>query len=179
MPDQTSGHPPEGAPDAVSDAADGGFTARIGELIQKFGNISRIAQMCGFSEGAVRSWRDGRSDPSRSRCLTLAGSLGISLAWLMTGEGNMMEDKRAPSPVTAPATTATPSMDARLLSSAIGVLQATLKSTGNELSVEDRADLLVQYYNALANPDPVARAEGLSEVHRHFVERVRHTKSSA
>src|SRR3546814_11080149 len=48
--------------------------------------------MCGFSEGVVRSWRDGNTDPSRARCVTLAKTLGISLIWLVAGEGTLQID---------------------------------------------------------------------------------------
>jgi transcriptional regulator with XRE-family HTH domain len=63
------------------------FAERIRLLIQRVGSATEIARMCGFSEGVVRSWRDGNSDPSRARCVTLARTLGISLVWLVAGEG--------------------------------------------------------------------------------------------
>ena len=72
----------DGAPDPSNS-----FAERIRLLIQRVGSATEIARMCGFSEGVVRSWRDGNSDPSRARCVTLARTLGISLVWLVAGEG--------------------------------------------------------------------------------------------
>ena len=65
------------------------FADRIKVLIQRVGSVTEIARMCGFSEGVVRSWRDGNTDPSRARCVTLAKTLGISLVWLVAGEGTI------------------------------------------------------------------------------------------
>jgi ribosome-binding protein aMBF1 (putative translation factor) len=68
------------------------FSDRIKLLIQRIGSVTQIARMCGFSEGVVRSWRDGNTDPSRARCVTLARTLGISLVWLVAGEGSILAD---------------------------------------------------------------------------------------
>src|SRR5699024_248874 len=104
---------------------DEGFTARIRLLIKKYGGVSRIARICGFSEGVVRSWRDGRSDPSRMRCLALARGLDISLLWLMTGNGPMLDDSDKHEHGEAAFV-----VDAHRLSAAMRVLQSTLESTG-------------------------------------------------
>lgn len=69
--------------------ASNSFADRIKLLIQRVGSATEIARMCGFSEGVVRSWRDGNTDPSRARCVTLARTLGISLVWLVAGEGSL------------------------------------------------------------------------------------------
>src|ERR1700744_4705930 len=71
------------------EAPSGTFADRIKVLIQRVGSVTEIARMCGFSEGVVRSWRDGNTDPSRARCVTLAKTLGISLVWLVAGEGTI------------------------------------------------------------------------------------------
>lgn len=68
------------------------FADRIKVLINRVGSVTEIARRCGFSEGVVRSWRDGNTDPSRGRCVTLARTLGISLVWLVAGEGVVQAD---------------------------------------------------------------------------------------
>ncbi|MGA0588255.1 helix-turn-helix domain-containing protein [Dyella sp. KRB-257] len=75
-------------------SASNSFAERIRLLIQRVGSATEIARMCGFSEGVVRSWRDGNSDPSRARCVTLARTLGISLVWLVAGEGAIQAEPR-------------------------------------------------------------------------------------
>src|ERR1700754_4659230 len=68
------------------------FASRVRAVIKMSGSVSEIARRCGFSEGVVRSWRDGNTDPSRGRCVTMAKTLGLSLVWLAAGEGPMMLD---------------------------------------------------------------------------------------
>lgn len=161
--------------DTVSDKT---FAQRIQVLIATFGSITRIAKICGFSEGVVRSWRDGRSDPSRQRCLALARGLGISLVWLMSGDGNMlMDDARTrPTPI---GETATGTLDAKRLSRAMRVLDSTLEGGDNELPIESRAELLGEFYAVLNDSDPATRAEGVSKIHRHLAEFIRKTRSTS
>lgn len=146
--------------------ANDGFTTRIRELTKKYGGVSHIARTCGFSEGVVRSWRDGRSDPSRMRCMALAQGLGISLLWLMTGIGPMLDDPDKHGETIS-------MVDAHRLSAAMRLLQSTLECTGNHLPVESRAELLSEYYAALSDPDPLARAEGIGATHQHLLECIR------
>jgi hypothetical protein len=167
-------------PTATSpNGSEDGFSERIRALTQAYGGASQIAKTCGFSEGVVRSWRDGRSDPSRERCVALARGLGISLLWLVAGEGTMRDSSYATTPPAGMATTITDTeVDSRRLSGAMRMLQSTLDATGNSLSIDAHADLLAEYYAALGNPDPVARAEGMLETQRHLVERIKHTRST-
>lgn len=68
------------------------FPKRMKLLIEHFkaqGGAAEIARRCGFSEGVIRSWRDGATDPSRARCVQLAEGTGASLLWLITGDGPM------------------------------------------------------------------------------------------
>ena len=41
-----------------------------------------LAALLHQSEGVVRSWRDGNTDPSRARCVTLARTLSMRTGWL-------------------------------------------------------------------------------------------------
>ncbi|HET7268334.1 MAG TPA: helix-turn-helix transcriptional regulator [Oleiagrimonas sp.] len=159
---------------AARATVDEGFMARIRVLIKTYGGVSHIAQVCGFSEGVVRSWRDGRSDPSRTRCLALAHGLNVSLLWLMTGNGPMLDE---PDRHRHGETTFV--MDVHRLSAAMQVLQATLESTGNYLPMESHAQLLSEYYVALSDPDPLRRAEGVGAIHQHLLECIRQANAQA
>jgi len=68
------------------------FQNRIELLISHFkpqGGVAEIARKSGLSEGVIRSWRDGGSDPSRTRCIQLAEGTGTSLLWIVAGLGPM------------------------------------------------------------------------------------------
>lgn len=152
------------------------FATRIKLLIQRVGSVTAIARMCGFSEGVVRSWRDGNTDPSRARCVTLARTLGISLVWLVAGEGALQIDPSAAAPgdqfssdttsshrrnrLVAPTHTDGTGMDPQRLNAAMRILQSELELADSQLPLSENTDLLTQLYEILgpggAHVDPVA-----------------------
>jgi len=147
------------------------FADRIKLLIQRVGSVTEIARMCGFSEGVVRSWRDGNTDPSRARCVTLARTLGISLIWLVAGEGSMQVDPMALLPDDtsgSSAETISPqrhrsklrsatdtleasgvAMDAQRLNTALRILQSELDLAGSPLTLAENSDMLAELYEIL------------------------------
>ncbi|GLQ88936.1 helix-turn-helix domain-containing protein [Dyella flagellata] len=144
------------------------FADRIKLLIQRVGSVTEIARMCGFSEGVVRSWRDGNTDPSRARCVTLARTLGISLVWLVAGDGSML-DPSAVVPDDMNATTSSESivsrhraklrataetlaahgMDVQRLNTALRILQSELDLADSHLTLAENSDMLAELYNIL------------------------------
>lgn len=155
----------------------GTFSDRIKLLIKRVGSATEIARMCGFSEGVVRSWRDGNTDPSRARCVTLARTLGISLVWLVAGEGTLQLDPNVPTMDDQYSSESTNShktrvrlgtqahaestgVDAQRLNTAMRILQSELSLAGSQLSLSDNTDLLTQLYEILgpggSHVDPLA-----------------------
>jgi len=168
------------------------FAERIKFLIQRVGSATEIARMCGFSEGVVRSWRDGNTDPSRARCVTLAKTLGISLVWLVAGEGTLQIDPthagtdeqynsekvvphRAHSRAGLEHSHAVNAMavDAQRLDTAVRILQSELSLADSHLSLSENADLLTQLYEMLgpggSHVDPLA----MVTFNQQLAERVR------
>lgn len=168
--------------DSNGSTADGttGFADRMKLLIKACGSVTSIARACGFSEGVVRSWRDGRSDPSRERCLKLARQLGVSLVWLMAGEGAMWDTESsalAPRVPTANRVDAAPlpstDMDPRRLTAAMRALSSALELAGGDGSALDQhADLLAGFYAMTGETDPLARAERTTALHRELARRM-------
>lgn len=150
------------------------FAERVKTLIMEYGGVSTIARKCGFSEGVVRSWRDGRSDPSRGRCLSLARGLGVSLIWIVAGEGPMRDASAETEPTHA---ATSQGMDSRRLSAAAEVLQSTLNLVGSDLSLPQNTDLLAEYYELLGETDAVTRARMAARLHARLRERVRKTSA--
>ena len=64
------------------------FEERISVLAEQAGSASALARMAGVSESVVRKWRNGTSEPSRPNLIALARATGVSLAWLVAGEGS-------------------------------------------------------------------------------------------
>lgn len=65
------------------------FADRINVLIDVAGSGSEFARKCGVSDSVIRKWRNGESDPSRRRLLTIAEAFNVDLIWLASGEGEM------------------------------------------------------------------------------------------
>ncbi|MGB0732183.1 MAG: S24 family peptidase [Pontibacterium sp.] len=70
------------------------LSQRINVLCEIAGNAAELARLSGVSGGVVRKWRDGLSEPTASKVTALAEATGASLVWLLTGEGEMFEEKR-------------------------------------------------------------------------------------
>ena len=179
---------------STNPSAVGSFAERIKLLIQRVGSATEIARMCGFSEGVVRSWRDGNTDPSRARCVTLARTLGISLVWLVAGEGALQTDTSAPNlddqytseKVTPHRPRAHPdghgagvAVDIQRLNTAIRILQSELSLADSQLALSDNTDLLAQLYEILgpggSHVDPLA----MVAFNHQLAERIRRERGTA
>jgi hypothetical protein len=182
------------APPSAASAADTTFSDRIKLLIQRVGSATEIARMCGFSEGVVRSWRDGNTDPSRARCVTLARTLGISLVWLVAGEGAVLPDmdqgggdeqlttesthrlRLRPSESMLVARGGT--VDTLRLDAAMRILQSELDLAGSPLSLADNTDLLASLYQALGPGGTRVDTGAMLVFNRQLAERIRRASGS-
>ncbi len=169
----------------------GTFADRIKVLIQRVGSVTEIARMCGFSEGVVRSWRDGNTDPSRARCVTLAKTLGISLVWLVAGEGSIQTDAitsgedlpNAESTANRHRTklrtaadtlhTSGMAMDPQRLNTALRILQSELDLAESHLTLADNADMLADLYDILGPGGADVDATAMVAFTHRLAERVK------
>jgi transcriptional regulator with XRE-family HTH domain len=171
----------------------GTFSDRIRLLIQRVGSATDIARRCGFSEGVVRSWRDGNTDPSRARCVTLARTLGISLVWLVAGEGAIQIDPttstqddqyssevvrtqrpraKLGSVTQLPLAAHVKGLDPQRLNTAMQILQSELDLASSPLSMADSTDLLTDLYEILGPGGVNVDATAMTAFNRHLAERV-------
>jgi hypothetical protein len=177
------------------------FADRIKVLIQRVGSVTEIARMCGFSEGVVRSWRDGNTDPSRARCVTLARTLGISLVWLVAGEGSMQIDPNAliPDDNTANTTetvsphrhrsklrmaadtleTSGTAMDAQRLNTALHILQSELDLAESKLTLAENSDMLAELYEILGPGGNDVDASAMVAFNHRLAERLKGNRAAS
>jgi hypothetical protein len=174
------------------------FADRIKFLIQRVGSATEIARMCGFSEGVVRSWRDGNTDPSRARCVTLARTLGISLVWLVAGEGAIAADVDQPAGDDQHTTETTHrlrlrphgisaevfdshsnGMDTQRLHAAMRILQSELDLAGNPFTLAENTDLLASLYEALGPGGTRVDTDAMLMFNRKLAERIHRAGVSA
>ena len=64
-----------------------GFVTRLNETIRSFGSANGLANAAGVSEGALRKWAQGTSEPTRDRLVAISRAAGVNLTWLATGNG--------------------------------------------------------------------------------------------
>ena len=170
------------------------FASRVRAVIKISGSVSEIARRCGFSEGVVRSWRDGNTDPSRGRCVTMAKTLGLSLVWLAAGEGPMMLDGSGDDPATRVETSESVSgregrnethgqpvavLDASRLAAAMKLLQSDIEMTGSRFSPVRHADLVAEMYAILAGSNEGDYADRMIAFRRTLMSRIHDDKSVA
>ncbi|TCV92438.1 hypothetical protein EC912_107146 [Luteibacter rhizovicinus] len=177
---------------ALPNDPDGGeqsqtFASRVKAVIKASGSVSEIARRCGFSEGVVRSWRDGNTDPSRGRCVTMARTLGISLLWLAAGEGPMMlgnnsddvagrietsetvRERRGDQDTDSQGTIA---LDSSRLASAMKLLQSDIEMAGGQFSPSNHADLVAEMYEILHHTARTDYADRMVAFHHKLQSRV-------
>lgn len=177
-------------PSALPSPAGTSFSDRIQLLIDRVGSAAQVARMCGFSEGVVRSWRDGNSDPSRARCVSLARTFDISLIWLITGEGLMQITPQndhcgacdagtvagghapiAAYPQQQPVHDA--GMDALRLNTAVRILQSAFELSGNRLDLSENTDALIELYEMLGPGGGFASSSAMVDFNLRLAERIK------
>jgi transcriptional regulator with XRE-family HTH domain len=65
----------------------GGFAVRLRQVIDAYGSANSIAKAIERSEGAVRKWLRGESEPNVTDLRTLCEQTNTSIEWLVTGRG--------------------------------------------------------------------------------------------
>lgn len=64
-----------------------GFAGRLREVIDAYGSASGLAKSIERSEGAVRKWLRGESEPNVTDLRSLCEQTGTNIEWLVTGRG--------------------------------------------------------------------------------------------
>ena len=171
------------------------FASRVRAVIKMSGSVSDIARRCGFSEGVVRSWRDGNTDPSRGRCVTMAKTLGLSLVWLAAGEGPMMLDGSGEDAVSRTDSTesvrgreghraatnghAAAPLDVSRLAAAMKLLQSDIEMTGSRFSPVRHADLVAEMYSILERSGEADYADRMIAFRHTLMSRIRDDRGVA
>jgi hypothetical protein len=126
----------------------GGFALRLRSVIQTYGSANGIAKAIERSEGAVRKWLRGESEPNVTDLRSLCEETRTSVEWLVTGRGR--RDPLAGVSEPAPPryeTTGREALDYALLEGIMDAVDAELRSVKAELSPNKRSMLVVTLYD--------------------------------
>ena len=90
----------------MAETPDGWFadgTATLGDRIAAAREAAGMteaecARRLGVRQATLKGWEDDQAEPRANRLQMLAGLLGVSLRWLMTGEGDGPAPGESPAP---------------------------------------------------------------------------------
>ena len=130
-----------------------GFAARLREVIDAYGSASALAKAIDRSEGAVRKWLRGESEPNVTDLRCVCEQTATSIEWLATGNGlretqpqGMSESVREPPP---PPYQNNPreQVNTQLLEGILLAVQEELRNAGLELPLLKQSMLVVTLYD--------------------------------
>jgi transcriptional regulator with XRE-family HTH domain len=126
----------------------GGFAARLREVIDAYGSASGLAKAIERSEGAVRKWLRGESEPNVTDLRSVCDQTGTSIDWLVTGRGQRQVlaagIRDAPQPYqNAPHE----QVNTQLLEGILLAVQEELRAAGLELPLLKQSMLVTTLYD--------------------------------
>lgn len=131
----------------------GGFAARLRQVLKAHGSASGLAKAIARSEGAVRKWLRGESEPNVTDLRTLSEVTQTRIEWLVTGEGPRQIQPEAdggsavretPAPYRQSSHGA---LDLPLLEAVLAAADEQLRAAGLELSAAKRSALITAAYD--------------------------------
>jgi transcriptional regulator with XRE-family HTH domain len=144
--------------------ASGGFAGRLRQVIDAHGSANSIAKLIERSEGAVRKWLRGESEPNVTDLRTLCEQTHTSIEWLVTGRGaressSALQD--APRPL-YDSESAARQLNYSLLEGIMDAIDVEIRSSGVDLPSTKRSMLVVTLYDLFqesqtVDPDAVTR----------------------
>lgn len=134
----------------------GGFATRLRQVIKAHGSASGLAKAIARSEGAVRKWLRGESEPNVTDLRTLCGVTQTRIEWLVTGEGPRQMQavpdpdanvRELPPPYRHPPHSSHAALDLPLLEAVMATTDEQLRLTSLELSAAKRSALIAAAYD--------------------------------
>ena len=125
-----------------------GFAARLREVIDAYGSASALAKAIDRSEGAVRKWLRGESEPNVTDLRGVCEQTATSIEWLVTGNG-AREALRGVSEPPPPPYLNPPreQVNTELLEGILLAVQEELRKAGLELPLLKQSMLVVTLYD--------------------------------
>ena len=139
----------------------GGFAARLRQVLKGHGSASSLAKAIERSEGAVRKWLRGESEPNVTDLRAICRATQTRIHWLVTGEG--LRDTQAESE--AGSENSPHGLDLSLLEAVIGTADEQLRTSGLDLSPPKRSALIAAAYD-LARGRNAVDAEAVARLVR-------------
>jgi len=126
-----------------------GFATRLREVIDAYGSASGLAKAIDRSEGAVRKWLRGESEPNVTDLRCVCEQTGTSIEWLVTGNGLREAQPQGIREPTSPPyqNTTHEQLNTQLLEGILLAVQEELRNAGLELPLLKQSMLVVTLYD--------------------------------
>jgi transcriptional regulator with XRE-family HTH domain len=127
----------------------GGFSLRLRDVVAAYGSAHAVAKAIERSEGAVRKWLRGESEPNVTDLRALCEQTHTSLEWLVTGRGRRETLQTSLSETPAPnpqAGASHPLLSASLLEDIMEALESELRQANLPFPPAKRALLVATLY---------------------------------
>jgi transcriptional regulator with XRE-family HTH domain len=141
----------------------GGFASRLRQVIDAYGSANSIAKAIERSEGAVRKWLRGESEPNVTDLRALCEQTHTSIEWLVTGRGRReaVQLLEAPPPNYENEPNKPP-LNYSLLEAIMDAIDLEVSQVALELPSPKRSMLVVTLYDLFqetqkVDPEAVAR----------------------
>ena len=127
----------------------GGFAARLREVIDAYGSASGLAKAIDRSEGAVRKWLRGESEPNVTDLRCVCEITGTRIEWLATGNGPRGSELDGVRDSSAPPYRSTPHepINTALLEGILQAVQEELHNAQLSLPLLKQSMLVVTLYD--------------------------------
>ena len=143
-----------------------GFAARLRQVVDSYGSTSAMSRAINRSEGAVRKWLRGQSEPSVSDLRAICALTGTSVEWLVMGRGDRegILGVREPTPIADDAPL--PPLNYKLMDNVVSAVGLEPRIAGTPITAEKCSSILTTVYNMSlrtrhVDPEGAARVVGL------------------
>jgi transcriptional regulator with XRE-family HTH domain len=145
----------------------GGFAARLRQVLKGHGSASGLAKAIERSEGAVRKWLRGESEPNVTDLRAICQATQTRIHWLVTGEGPRETQAQSEAGSMTRESRHSPhaALDLPLLEAVIGTADEQLRAAGLDLSPPRRSALIAAAYD-LARGRNAVDAEAVARLVR-------------
>jgi transcriptional regulator with XRE-family HTH domain len=135
-----------------------GFAARLRQVVAAYGSTIAMARDLSRSEGAVRKWLRGQSEPNVSDLRKICEVSGTSVEWLVTGRGHRLgpTQVRSPSPSSGAAIMRVP-FDYQLHDDISTLLDEELRTLGIEVPTLKRSSMIGMLYDRFQDTGQIDR----------------------
>lgn len=113
------------------------FKDRLKLLVNKLGSIKKLSSVANVSEGVIKNYLSGQTEPTRKKIIALARAGEVNIEWFLTGKGSAEKDLI--------------SMD--LIKDIIVIAEEYLEESGEILSKNQKAELVSLSYDLIYGKD--------------------------